>query len=82
MWHNRGEGIKPAEGWEARVSREAESWTAELTIPFAKLGFRPEPGRRIWRFGFRWESVSGLRFWRPSMPYNTRPQDCGWLVFG
>jgi hypothetical protein len=80
-WHQRGEGIQPAEGWEGQVTREPESWTADLVIPFAKIGFRPEPGHRTWRFGFRWDSLSGQKFWRPSIPHATRPQDCGWLVF-
>ena len=81
MWHNRGEGIRAAEGWQAKVTRGDAGWQAEITIPFAKLGFRPEPGRRTWRFGFRWESLSGTLFWRPSLPTYTRPQDCGWIAF-
>ena len=81
MWHNRGEGIKAAQGWQAKVTRGEAGWQADLIIPFAKLGFKPEPGRRTWRFGFRWKNLSGMLFWRQSLPARTRPQDCGWLAF-
>ncbi len=81
MWHNRQQGYVVGEGWTARVERLPDGWTAELTLPFAKLGFQPEPGRHTWRFGYRWDSLSGMKFWRPSLPLHTRPHDCGWLVF-
>lgn len=81
MWHHRGEGIKAAEGWEWKVARGAQDWTAELAIPFSKLGFRPGPGRRTMRLGFRWDSLSGTLLWRPAIPENIRPHDCGWIVF-
>lgn len=81
MWHNRQQGIVPGAGWQLKVTRETEGWTALVTLPFSKLGYKPGPGRHTWRLGYRWDSLGGARFWRPSMPWNTRPQDCGWLVF-
>jgi len=81
MWHNRGQGIEPAEGWGATVARAEDGWTADLTIPFAKIGFEPRPGHRQWRLGFRWDSLSGMKLWRPAIPNAIRPHDCGWLIF-
>lgn len=81
MWHNRGEGYVAADGWRAEVSRDGAGWSATLVIPFEKLGVRPAPGHRIWRLGFRWDSLTGTMLWRPALPLHLRPHDCGWLAF-
>jgi tetratricopeptide (TPR) repeat protein len=81
-WHRRRQPLEEGRGWAAEVTRSRDHWTAHIVIPFEKIGFRPSLGRRAWRFGFRWRTPRGDRFWRPSLPEVTRPQDCGWLVFG
>jgi tetratricopeptide (TPR) repeat protein len=80
MWHNRLQGFVPGSGWQATVA-QGDGWTAEVTIPFVKLGARPEPGRHTWRLGYRWESTRGIMLWRPAMTWYVRPHDCGWLEF-
>ena len=80
MWHNRLQGYEPGKGWQAKVT-SGEGWTADVVIPFAKLGLKPEAGRHTWRLGYRWESTRGVMLWRPAMPWYVRPQDCGWLMF-
>jgi hypothetical protein len=81
MWHNRLQGIVPGTGWQAKVTK-GNGWTAEITIPFSKLGFTPNAARHTMRLGYRWDSVGGMKLWRPAMPSYVRPQDCGWVVFG
>lgn len=80
MWHNRLQGFVSGQGWQVKVT-QGDGWTADVTIPFSKLGFSPEPGRHTWRLGYRWDSTRGMMLWRPAMPWYVRPHDCGWVVF-
>lgn len=43
MGYGTNETIKDFDAWNAKVSRDADSWTVEAVIPYAALGFASRP---------------------------------------
>ena len=56
--------------WEARVSVDSASWTAEMRIPFSQLRFS-SAGDRIWGLNVRrWNPTTYLDVYWVVIPYN------------
>jgi hypothetical protein len=57
--------------WDARVSADAEGWTAELRIPFSQLRFSPGDDQ-VWGLNVRrWNPTTYLDVYWVVIPYET-----------
>jgi hypothetical protein len=57
--------------WDARVATEADSWTAELRIPFSQLRFAPGD-EQVWGLNVRrWNPTTYLDVYWVVIPYET-----------
>jgi hypothetical protein len=61
--------------WEARVAGDAESWTAEMRIPFSQLRFSPG-SQEVWGVNVRrWNPATFLNVYWVAVPY----EETGWV---
>lgn len=69
--------------WSVKVERHADSWEAEVTIPFSSLGVRPPKPGTVWNANFgRTRRVDlEMSSWSPVEGGFTEPRSFGNLVF-
>ncbi|HEX7008802.1 MAG TPA: carbohydrate-binding family 9-like protein [Phycisphaeraceae bacterium] len=69
--------------WQAAVSREAQSWSVEMAIPWASLGVEPPGSGALWRANLCRErkAQDELSAWRPTHGSFASPGAFGAWVF-